>query len=251
RLLPGGGARPRRRRRARWQAHPAPHPVARTARPGRARCRRRAGRRGAGNQHPCAARGGRPRPKKVERLCKYITRPPIAGGRLEHRPDGRFELTLKSIWKDGTRALVFEPFDLLARLVAAVPPPRFHMIRYFGVLSSRSALRSEVVPQPAEDDAAYQPPPAPGDQLELVLTHDDSDDKPAPRRRRAWLLRHVFAEDLESCIRCGGPMRWIEVATAPEDIARLLAEHGLDNIPPRAPPSRHAPAEQLALPFGG
>ena len=58
--------------------------------------------------------------------------------------------------------------------------------------------------------------PCLGDQLELVLTMDDSDDKPAPRRRWAWLLRHVFAEDLESCIRCGGPMRWLEVATTPE-----------------------------------
>src|SRR5690606_29853616 len=124
------------------------------------------------------------------------------------------------------------------------------MIRYFGVLSSRSALRSKVVPQPAEDDSAYQPPPAWGDQLELVLTLDDRDDKPAPRRW-AWLLKHVFAEDVESCIRCGGPMRWIEVATTPEDIACLLAEHGLDNSPPRAPPLRRAPAEQLALPFGG
>ena len=29
-------------------------------------------------------------------------------------------------------ALLFEPLDLLARLLAAVPAPRFHLLRYFG-----------------------------------------------------------------------------------------------------------------------
>ena len=29
-----------------------------------------------------------------------------------------------------------EPDDLIARLVAAVPPPRFRTLRYFGVLCS-------------------------------------------------------------------------------------------------------------------
>ena len=53
--------------------------------------------------------------------------------------DGRIELTLKSISRDGTRALVFEPHDVLARLVAAVPPPGFNMLRYFGLLSSLGA----------------------------------------------------------------------------------------------------------------
>ena len=69
---------------------------------------------------------GRDRPQ-LERLCRYITRPPVAQGSLALRQDGRIELTLKSTWRDGTRAMVFEPHDLLTRLVAAVPPPRFHL----------------------------------------------------------------------------------------------------------------------------
>jgi len=84
--------------------------------------------------------------KQLERLCKYVTRPPVAQERLEERADGRLELTLKNVWKDGTRALIFEPHDLLTGLVAAVPPPKFHLLRYFGVLSSHSALRAEVFP---------------------------------------------------------------------------------------------------------
>ena len=34
------------------------------------------------------------------------------------RADGRLELELKKVWRDGTRALVLEPFDLLNRLLA-------------------------------------------------------------------------------------------------------------------------------------
>jgi len=61
---------------------------------------------------------GRDRPQ-LERLCKYVTRPPVAQDRLTRRPDGRLELALKSVWKDGTRAIVLSPHDLLTRLVAA------------------------------------------------------------------------------------------------------------------------------------
>jgi hypothetical protein len=42
---------------------------------------------------------------------------------------GGLELTLKSVWRDGTRAVVYEPHDFVARLIAAIPPPRFHQRR--------------------------------------------------------------------------------------------------------------------------
>ena len=41
--------------------------------------------------------------------------------------------------------------DLLARLCAMVPPPRFHLTRYAGVLASNAALRAEVVPGRAKE----------------------------------------------------------------------------------------------------
>ncbi|MBK7586092.1 MAG: transposase [Myxococcales bacterium] len=115
------------------------------------------------NLHAAQVIDGRDR-RRVERLAKYITRPPIAQDRLERRQDGRLELIFKKVWRDGTRALVLEPHDLIARLVAAVPPPRFHMLRYFGVLSSHSSRRALVVPKPPVDAACHKPPPARGDQ---------------------------------------------------------------------------------------
>ena len=173
------------------------------------------------NVHAKQLVDGRDR-KQLERLCRYITRPPFAQDRLELRPDGRLELTLKSVWRDGTRAVVFEPHDFLARLVAAVPAPGFHLLRYFGLLSSHSALRSEVIPQPPHDRALRRPPPAEGDQLELF-----EDDGAPPRRKRwAWLLQHVFRADLDTYPKCGGPMRWVEAASTRKASERLLAKLG-------------------------
>ncbi len=198
------------------------------------------------NIHAVQVVDGRDR-RRVERLCKYITRPPVAQDRLERRADGKLELGFKRAWRDGTRALVFEPADIIPRLVAAVPPPRFHLLRYFGVLSSHSSRRRRVVPTPTRDATANKPPPARGDQLELL---GERDDAPAPRNRWAWLLAHVFAADVETCPRCSGPMRWAELAKTRAESTRLLAEHGLG---PRAPPVEHAKVrvpEQLMLGFG-
>jgi hypothetical protein len=201
------------------------------------------------NVHAKQVVDGRDR-KRLERLCRYITRPPIAQERLERLEDGRLRLTLKSVWRDGTHALVFEPFDLLARLCAAVPPPRFHMLRYHGVFSAHCALRPHVVP--TLDDAVRRVPPllppAAGDQLELLGVASDA--KPLTRKPWAWLLRHVFQADLHTCARCAGPMRWLEAATTPGAIARLLAKHGLG---PQPPPRRAQPPPlgQLELPFVG
>ena len=35
------------------------------------------------------------------RLVKYLCRPPVSAQRLQAQPDGRYELTLKTLWRDG------------------------------------------------------------------------------------------------------------------------------------------------------
>jgi hypothetical protein len=209
------------------------------------------------NTHAKHLIDGRDRPQ-VERACRYNTRAPLAQDRLELREDGRYQLTLKSVWKDGTRALLFEPHDLIARLVAAIPPPRFHMLRYFGVLSSHSSLRSEVVPHREAREGEFKAGPDRADQLELRF-HKEGEGvgkavaefaERAGRRRWAWLLRRVFREDVEICKKCGGPMRWVEVADNPEAAARLMQKHGLEARAPPPPWHPSTPPGQLKLKLG-
>ncbi|MBE7484290.1 MAG: transposase [Polyangiaceae bacterium] len=177
---------------------------------------------------------------------QYITRPLVAQDRLERRADGKLELTFKKVWRDGTRALVFEPADLIPRPVAAVPPPRFHLPGTSAYFSSHPRAGVRRAHARARRRDREQAPPARGDQLELI---GDTDDAPAPRKRWAWLA-HVFAADVETRPRCSGPMRWAEVANTRAQITRLLAEHGLG---PRAPPATRVGVsvpEQLMLGFG-
>ena len=118
-----------------------------------------------------------------------------------------------------------------------------HMVRYHGVLSSHAKLRAEVVPEPPEperDPLELQP--------SLPLCVEPAE---VPRRKRwAWLLEHAFDEDVSVCPRCQGPTTWLEVATEPDAIDRVLVKHGL--APPRAPPPplpELFPDAQLSLPL--
>ena len=86
-----------------------------------------------------------------ESLCRYILRPPVANQRLRLLPEGNVHLRFKRPWSDGTTSVSLEPLALIARLAAIVPPPKRHVVRYFGVLSSHSKLRKQIVPTIGED----------------------------------------------------------------------------------------------------
>ncbi|MCC7463191.1 MAG: transposase [Gammaproteobacteria bacterium] len=67
---------------------------------------------------------------KLERLCRYVGRPPVAEDRLALTASGQVRYTLKAPYRDGTTHIVLESLDLMARLAALVPPPRMHLTRY-------------------------------------------------------------------------------------------------------------------------
>jgi hypothetical protein len=53
---------------------------------------------------------------KLERLCRYITRPPIATRRLLVDDRGRVMYRYKQPFRDGSTHVVLEPLDFIARL---------------------------------------------------------------------------------------------------------------------------------------
>jgi hypothetical protein len=163
----------------------------------------------------------------------------------------RYEL--KKAWRDGTRFVTLGPHELIARICAMVPPPRFHMIRFHGVFSPNSALRGEVV----ASARPYVPPNEHDenkakDALQLPLFGHlfEAPDADVSQRRRkpwAWLLRHVFAIDVSVCPECAGPMKWREVALSVDAIQAGLLRAGMSA---RGPPKKpRVPLGQLSLPF--
>jgi len=84
--------------------------------------------------------------RRLERLCKYVARPPLATERLTRLDDGRLCYRLKRRWRDGTTQIVLEPVALLERLALSIPPPRFHLVRYHGILAPCASWRDHIVP---------------------------------------------------------------------------------------------------------
>lgn len=96
-----------------------------------------------------------------EALLRYVLRPPVAQERVEQRPDGLVRITPKMAYTDGTIAVDMDPLSLLCRLATSVPPPRFHTVKYAGVLAPASAWRSRLAPQTPQAAAASDEPGRP------------------------------------------------------------------------------------------
>ena len=82
--------------------------------------------------------------KKRERLCRYISRPPVAEKRLSLTAGGNVRYRLKTPYRDGTTHVIFEPLDFIARLAALVPRPRVNLSRYRDVFAPNSRERARM-----------------------------------------------------------------------------------------------------------
>ncbi|MBN9166142.1 MAG: transposase [Myxococcales bacterium] len=82
-----------------------------------------------------------------ERLCRYGARPPFSRERLRVLPGGRIAYRIKKLRAGRAKHRVMLPVELLARLAALVPPPRYPLVRYHGVLAPHAAWRREIVPR--------------------------------------------------------------------------------------------------------
>ena len=184
--------------------------------------------------------------KGRENLCKYILRPPLAS-RVGSRPalpaanhrgkvwkpsqgfhvadrlrildDGNVRLEFKRPWSDGTSSIDLAPLALIARLAALVPPLRRHVVRYSGVISSHSSLRSQVVPVP------------------VVATPEEKDKPSRPLSHYiSWseLLRRTFEIDTV-CPACKTPLRLISLIETDATIKKDPVSHGTAHRGAQAP----------------
>jgi hypothetical protein len=161
---------------------------------------------------------------QLERLVRYLVRPPLALDRLTESPGGQLLYHFRRAWSDGSTALLLDPLELLERLAALVPPPRRPLLAYHGLLAPRAEWRSMVVPPPAADDRR---------------TTDDARADAGARAPRRWpwarLLQRVFGFKVLVCDRCGGPRRLLGAVTEPAAVRRVLVALGLGAEPPPRP----------------
>ena len=139
---------------------------------------------------------------KLERLCRYITRPAISTDRMALTNQGNIRYTLKTPYRDGTTHIILEPLDFMARLAALIPKPRVNLTRFHGVFARgghppNSAVRKQITPKARCKPTAQ------------------SDDLKSPAQRRAamsWAqrLKRVFNIDIQTCSQCGGIVKVID-----------------------------------------
>ena len=120
----------------------------------------------------------------LERLCKYVARPPLAVGRLTQVSDELLSFRPKTPWSDGTCAILLSPLELVEKISALVPPPRRNLVRYHGILAPHAKDREKVVPASSDSEAA------PGEPIATRRNYSLS---------WAALLARTFGLKLERC----------------------------------------------------
>jgi hypothetical protein len=156
---------------------------------------------------------------RLETLCRYLLRPPVSEKRLERRNNGDVILRLKSEWSDGTRAIELTPHEFIEKLIAIIPQPRIHGVRFHGILAPSAEDRKKVVPV-----VLTQPP-----QGELFECHQ----KKPKTKKSSWaeLLKRTFQIDLSQCLVCGGVVRFQKAVLRKSEIMEILTLSNLSPTP--------------------
>lgn len=164
--------------------------------------------------------------KRLEKLCRYTARPPIALDRMSETNDGKILYRLKTRYTDGTTHVLFDPLELVEKVVALIPPPRANLLRYHGILAPNAKGRAEIVPARKQRKKAT----------------DNSGHV-----KWSELLKKTFGFDVLKCDRCGGKMRIIATVEDPRVIREYLEAAELWSDPPRRSPSRAPPQAEFPV----
>jgi hypothetical protein len=65
----------------------------------------------------------------------HPTAPPVAQDRVRLRADGRVLVEPKTVWRDRTFHLLFEPIECMEKLVALIPRPAINVVVSHGALA--------------------------------------------------------------------------------------------------------------------
>ncbi|MBW2212634.1 MAG: transposase [Deltaproteobacteria bacterium] len=164
--------------------------------------RRRQARLGGFDLHANTCVRARNRPK-LERLCRYLLRPPVAEDRLSFAPDGRVLVRLKTPWRDGTSHIALEPQELLEKQVVG-----------FG-----TGAKTTEGPASSASPTVARP----------------------CNRTWAELMRRGLEIDVLECPDCGGRMRFVAAIMLSSAIRRILRHLGLPADPVELAPARAPP----------
>jgi len=171
---------------------------------------------------------------KLERLCRYISRPAVSEKRLSLTSAGNIRYQLKTPYRDGTTHVIFEPLDFISKLASLVPKPRVNLTRFHGVFAPNSKHRTLVTPARR------------GKNLQ-----EENKTPEEKRRAMSWAqrLKRVFNIDVETCDHCGGSVKVIacveDQAVIDKILSHLEIKGELPSTPDTLPEARAPPPVSL------
>ena len=118
---------------------------------------------------------------------------------------------MKTPYRDGTKHVIFEPLDFIAKLAALVAAPRANLTGFHGVFEPNSRYRGRAMPG----------------RRGRVSEPESLAEEPTPAERRApmtWAqrLKRVSGIDAKTCRACGGAVRIIVCIEDPHVIKKIL-----------------------------
>jgi hypothetical protein len=151
--------------------------------------------------------------KKLERISRYIARPPVAERRLSLIRNSMVRYQLKAPNRDGTTHVIFEPLDFISKLAALVSKPRGNLTRFHGVFAPNSKHRARVTPGTRGKGRK-------------IRVSDNTQYKSTEERRASmnWAqrLKRVFNFDVALCDQCKGTVKVISCIEDPLVIKKIL-----------------------------
>jgi hypothetical protein len=168
---------------------------------------------------------------KLERLCRYIARPPVSVHRLSLTREGNIRYELKTPYRNGTTHVIFEPLDFISKLAALIPAPRVNLTRFHGVFAPNSKYRAGIINQPSDNKPADK----------SVQTEGEK------RGAMTWAarLKRVFNIDMQTCEACGGAAKVVACIDDPVVINKILAHLRVSKGNQSMLPVNRAPPENL------
>ena len=140
--------------------------------------------------------------------------------RLTESSGGQLLYALLHPRRDGSTHLLLDPLELIEKLSVLIPSPRFHLLRFHGLLAPHAAWRAQILP--SVRDAVDQDVGAAGTGLRPVAGDGSPPSSGSTGLSWAALMKRVFALDVLLCPRCGGRRRIVGVYSGGQRLRDLL-----------------------------
>jgi hypothetical protein len=161
-------------------------------------------------------------------LSQYIVRHPVSLQKILYaRSNGTiiYKTKYNVYWKENIK--LFKANDFIAELTQHIPPKHKHLIRYYGLYSSRTKGKAHKDCSLAKFRCHAAPKKKPSQEHETeTIAHK------ASRPSWARLIQKVYEVDPLICEKCGHEMKVIAVITNSHEVRKILECLKRNNAPP-------------------